>query len=119
MTKSNSDARPIQSRTKKLDDVGYSDVLIDSVHEWTAGNVLMDLFGSQADDLDALFLLAWVARNLHWILNDQIEICRGDGRSWNEIGVALGMSRQAARKRFGSPGVNDRSLTALRPARKY
>lgn len=29
-------------KNEELDDVGYSDVLIDSVHEWTAGNVLME-----------------------------------------------------------------------------
>lgn len=33
-------------------------------------------------------------------LREAVESARGRGRSWNEIGVALGVSRQAARQRF-------------------
>lgn len=33
-------------------------------------------------------------------LREAVEIARAHGRSWNEIGVALGVSRQAARQRF-------------------
>lgn len=33
-------------------------------------------------------------------LHEAVESARGRGRSWNEIGVALGVSRQAARQRF-------------------
>jgi len=34
-------------------------------------------------------------------LRESVEIARGQGRSWNQIAVALGVSRQAARQRFG------------------
>lgn len=33
-------------------------------------------------------------------LRDAVHTARARGRSWNEIGVALGVSRQAARQRF-------------------
>jgi DNA-directed RNA polymerase specialized sigma24 family protein len=33
-------------------------------------------------------------------LREAVELARERGRSWNEIGVALGVSRQAARQRF-------------------
>lgn len=33
-------------------------------------------------------------------LRDAVEAARAAGRSWNQIAVALGVSRQAARQRF-------------------
>ena len=33
-------------------------------------------------------------------LREAVEIARGRGRSWNQIAVSLGVSRQAARQRF-------------------
>ena len=35
-------------------------------------------------------------------LREAIEVARAHGRSWNQIAVALGVSRQAARQRFGN-----------------
>ena len=36
-------------------------------------------------------------------LEDAVHAARAQGRSWNEIGTLLGMSRQAAFKRYGRP----------------
>ena len=33
-------------------------------------------------------------------LREAVQAARGQGRSWNEIALALGVSRQAARQRF-------------------
>ena len=33
-------------------------------------------------------------------LTEAVEIARARGRSWTQIGIALGVSRQAARQRF-------------------
>ena len=33
-------------------------------------------------------------------LRESIEVARAQGRSWNQIAIALGVSRQAARQRF-------------------
>ncbi|MDA8269251.1 MAG: sigma-70 family RNA polymerase sigma factor [Actinomycetota bacterium] len=38
-------------------------------------------------------------------LREAVEIARVHGRSWNDIAVALGVSRQAARQRFAQPKV--------------
>lgn len=32
-----------------------------------------------------------------------VAIARANGRSWGEIGMVLGVSKQAARERFGAP----------------
>lgn len=33
-------------------------------------------------------------------LREAVEVARAHGRSWNEVAVALGVTRQAARQRF-------------------
>lgn len=33
-------------------------------------------------------------------LREAVQLARSHGRSWNQIGLALGVSRQAARQRF-------------------
>lgn len=33
-------------------------------------------------------------------IRELVTLARGNGRSWGEIGIALGVSRQAARERF-------------------
>lgn len=38
-------------------------------------------------------------------LTEAVEIARAHGRSWTRIGVALGVSRQAARQRFADKTV--------------
>ena len=35
-------------------------------------------------------------------LREAVKIARAQGRSWNQIAVALGVSRQAARQRFAA-----------------
>lgn len=35
-------------------------------------------------------------------LREAVQIARAQGRSWNQIAVALGVSRQAARQRFAA-----------------
>jgi DNA repair exonuclease SbcCD ATPase subunit len=35
-------------------------------------------------------------------VTEAVQIARAHGRSWNEIAVALGVSRQAARQRFAA-----------------
>jgi hypothetical protein len=36
-------------------------------------------------------------------LRDAVHSARAQGRSWNQLAVALGVSRQAARQRFNEP----------------
>jgi hypothetical protein len=51
-------------------------------------------------DLRAIAEAAQAATAGEARLREAVEIARARGRSWNRIGIALGVSRQAARQRF-------------------
>ena len=70
-------------------------------------------FDELAEDLDPATTRVLVTEDLRGIaeaaqtlrddearLREAVEIARTHGRSWNQIAVALGVSRQAARQRF-------------------
>jgi hypothetical protein len=52
------------------------------------------------DDLREVAVVAEAVRADEARLREAVEIARAHGRSWNQIAVALGVSRQAARQRF-------------------
>lgn len=58
---------------------------------------------SQAEDLRAIgeARRAVAASDLN--LADQVARARGNGRTWTQIAAVLGVSKQAARERFGKP----------------
>ena len=56
----------------------------------------------QTEDLHSIATVAEAVRADEARLRDVVETARAHGRSWNEIAVALGVSRQAARQRFSS-----------------
>lgn len=51
-------------------------------------------------DLRAIAELADSASRNEALLTERVAIARAHGRSWARIGIALGVSRQAARQRF-------------------
>ena len=53
-------------------------------------------------DLRAIAEAAERARRDEVLLTERVAAARAHGRSWNRIAAALGVSRQAARQRFGS-----------------
>ena len=53
-------------------------------------------------DLRAIAEAAEQARRDEALLTEKVAQARAHGRSWNRIATALGVSRQAARQRFGS-----------------
>jgi hypothetical protein len=55
-------------------------------------------------DLRAVAEAADAVRRDEARLTERVAEARGHGRSWNQIAPALGVSRQAARKRFGKVG---------------
>jgi hypothetical protein len=59
--------------------------------------------GSDASDLHAIgdALRAVAASDLS--LADQVAKARANGRTWTQIAAVLGVSKQAARERFGEP----------------
>ena len=52
-------------------------------------------------DLRAVAEAADRARRDEALLTARVALARANGRSWNRIAAALGVSRQAARQRFG------------------
>lgn len=55
------------------------------------------------EDLRAIATASEAARTDETRLRETVAVARAHGRSWNEIAVALGVSRQAARQRFAPP----------------
>lgn len=63
----------------------------------------LDPAATEVDHTDDLRLIAAVSeavRAEEARLRETVEVARARGRSWNQIAVALGVSRQAARQRF-------------------
>jgi hypothetical protein len=54
------------------------------------------------EDLRGIAEAAQAVRDDEARLREAVEIARAHGRSWNQIAVALGVSRQAARQRFAA-----------------
>ncbi len=54
----------------------------------------------ETSDLRAIAAASDAARADEARLREVVEVARAHGRSWNQIAVALGVSRQAARQRF-------------------
>lgn len=54
----------------------------------------------RTDDLRAIAATSEALRVDEARLREAVETARARGRSWNQIAVALGVSRQAARQRF-------------------
>ena len=52
------------------------------------------------EDLREIADAAQTVREDEARLREAVEIARAHGRSWNQVAVALGVSRQAARQRF-------------------
>ncbi len=52
------------------------------------------------DDLREVALASEAVRSDEARLREAVEVARGHGRSWNQLALALGVSRQAARQRF-------------------
>lgn len=52
------------------------------------------------DDLREIAVASEAVRSDEARLREAVQIARAHGRSWNQIAVVLGVSRQAARQRF-------------------
>ena len=52
------------------------------------------------DDLRDVAVASQAVRSDEAVLREAVQVARTHGRSWNQIAVALGVSRQAARQRF-------------------
>ena len=64
----------------------------------------LDPDATPALDVSDLRAVATAAKAVHVAeadLREMVEIARAHGRSWGRIGISLGVTRQAARQRFG------------------
>jgi hypothetical protein len=64
----------------------------------------LDLETAEVEDLADVRAIAEAAeraRRDEALLTERVALARAHGRSWNRIAAALGVSRQAARQRFG------------------
>ncbi len=52
------------------------------------------------DDLRQIAVVSEAVRADEARLRETVEVARARGRSWNQIAVSLGVTRQAARQRF-------------------
>jgi hypothetical protein len=63
---------------------------------------LIRAVGRRAEtDIDALPLLAQLAAEADQALAQAVQGCRAFGWSWTDVGRVLGVTRQAAQRRFG------------------
>lgn len=65
--------------------------------EFDPSDVLMD----DTTDLRAIAETTDSVRAGEARVRELVALARANGRSWGEIGIALGVTRQAARERFG------------------
>lgn len=56
----------------------------------------------RTDDLSNVAAVSEAIRANEARLKEAVETARANGRSWNQIAVALGVTRQAARQRFAA-----------------
>ena len=73
-------------------------------------------------DLQAVASAAAAVQSAQASLLEAVEISRAHGRSWNELAVALNVSRQAARQRYAITSNSPKKAMVVRrratPARK-
>ena len=85
------------------------------LHEWLEADLASiagGVFGGSADTIETLAVAGWFARQMNYVLFEFVVNLRSRGTSWAEIGDALGISRQAALKRFTRDPSE--ALTSLR-----
>ncbi len=66
-------------------------------------STVLALPDSSADDLRAIADALHAVATSDLQLADRVAEARANGRTWTQIGAVLGVSKQAARERFGEP----------------
>jgi hypothetical protein len=60
-------------------------------------------------DIDALTIMTGLAREIDTAIGQAVTGLRASGYSWAEIGSRLGITRQAAQQRWGTPHAKETS----------
>jgi hypothetical protein len=79
---------------------GWGHRLEEGVMELATGSIAIDLFGRDAEPLDFIFLMAEIERIAAGSLAEMVAGVPPDV-PWTHIAAALGVTRQAATKRYG------------------
>lgn len=85
--------------------------------EWLADEIEREPDGTQVEhlgDLQAVAAAAAAVQSAQASLVKSVAVSRGRGRSWNELAVALNVSRQAARQRYGTTSDGSKNPKADR-----
>jgi hypothetical protein len=87
-----------RKHTAEADELAETEVLLDKLDP-------TDLDSAEADasDLRRIGEAAVAIDHARDALAEAVASARSQGRSWGQIGMVLGVSRQAARERFGTP----------------
>ena len=56
-------------------------------------------------DVESLAVLRDVQRETEIVMRQSVAACRAEGYSWGEIAQRLGITRQAAQQRYGTPAA--------------
>ena len=67
---------------------------------WPTSSTQQTTEVEHTEDLRAIAAVSEAVRADEARLREAVEVARAHDRSWNQIAVALGVSRQAARQRF-------------------
>ncbi len=72
-----------------------------ALESWADSVEPEDLKIADTSDLKAIARLSDQRSQVDADLIDAVRLARGGGRSWSEIGVMLGVSKQAAQRKYG------------------
>lgn len=87
-----------KKRTVEADELAAAEALLDKLDRAQIGSPDAD-----ATDLRRIGEAADAVERARDALAQAVASARSHGRSWGQIGMVLGVSRQAARERFGTP----------------
>lgn len=71
-----------------------------ALEAWADGVDGDDLVEVDTDELKAIAQYAALRDRLETALADAVRVARSNGRSWSEIGTMLGVSKQAAQRKY-------------------
>jgi len=87
-----------RKHTAEADELAETEALLDRLDP-----AEINVQAADASDLRRIGEAAEAIERARDALAEAVASARSHGRSWGQIGMVLGVSRQAARERFGTP----------------
>ena len=108
----------LQTAGRKVNQTRHTDEQIEQAaahFEQLADDLDPDtVHAEETDDLRQVAIASDVVRDDEARLREAVQLARAHGRSWNQIAVALGVSRQAARQRFADKVASHLTVSPAR-----